>query len=357
MKLNADLTWPGEIPPPPFTIHESMVDKLSPDYCEFFKEQLLHRPDILYTHQTVLPALRAGGNVIPGQSPKLDVKSTTDITIPRTHVASSTDAPIPARVFEPKGKKPDNGWPVLLWFHGGGWVLGGIDTENSYCTHVAQLSQCVVITVDYRLAPEDPFPACVDDAFELALFILESGPAVLGIDSTKVAIGGASAGGNLTAVVTHKLASSPFAEKLPPVLFQLLVVPVTDNTASPESANATSWKEMEFSPQLPAAKMLWYRALYLPQGVSDLSKPEASPLFYSDESFSRMPPAFIAASQCDVLRSDAEDYAAKLTKNGVATKLARYQGLPHTLILDDVLDEAKKFVKETTSALKEVFNL
>ncbi|CAH2356082.1 hypothetical protein CLIB1423_52S00100 [[Candida] railenensis] len=353
MKLNSDFTWPGQIPEQPFQIDKSMVDKLDPEYIKFFNSSLSSRPEILYTHKVPLDALRKGGNVLPGQSSLVEMKSTQDIQIPRKYTKAS-DPPIPARVFTPKGDKPENGWPVTIWFHGGGWVLGNISTENSFCTHIAELSKCIVISIDYRLAPEDPFPACVEDAFESVLYISEMGGPDFGIDNSKICLAGSSAGGNLTAIICHKFASSPIAQNYPNIKFQAMVVPVTDNTATPQTL--PSWKENEFAPQLPAEKMLWYRELYLPNGGEDLTNPESSPLFYPDDSFEGLPAAFIAAGQCDVLRSDAELYADKLQKNGVPTKLVVYKGMPHTvMVMDDVLQQGKDLMKDLTSAVRNAF--
>lgn len=350
MKLNPDYTWPGNIPEQPFQIDSSMINKLDPEYVKFFNSVLFNRPEILYSHKVPLSILKKGGNVLPGQSAPLEMKSIQDIQIPRKYT-NSADPTIPARVFIPNGSKPDKGWPVTIWFHGGGWVLGNISTENSMCTHIAELSKCIVISVDYRLAPEDPFPACVDDSFESVLYVSEMGSRAFDIDNTKICLAGSSAGGNLSAVLCHKFASSPISKDYPRIKFQALVVPVTDNTATPE--NLPSWKENEFTPQLPVDKMLWYRELYLPDGGDSLSTPESSPLFYSDESFQCQPPAFIAAGQCDILRSDAEFYAEKLKKNGVPTKLVIYEGMPHTvMVMDGVLKQGKELVEDITSSIR-----
>lgn len=348
--LNEDYSFAGGIPSKPFTIHPSMVDKLDPKYVEFFKSNLQDNEKILATHRVPLSEIRASGNVIPGQAPMRDMEKIFDIEIPRKYTQGPV---IPARVFVPKGDVPEGGFPLFIWYHGGGWTLGGIGTENSYCSKVAELAECIVVTVDYRLAPEDPFPACVDDSYEALLWGLESASKEIGINGTKVAVGGSSAGGNLTAIVTNKYASSELAKTLPPVVFQVQVVPVTDNTATAETQ--PSWGENEFTTQLPAEKMLWYRRLYLPN-PEDCAKPESSPLFYSDESFAKVPPCFIAASECDVLRSEAEAYAAKLKKNGVPTTIVIYKGMPHTtMVMDAVMEQGKQLGLDTSSALKNAF--
>lgn len=351
-EIQLDYSFPGGVPEPPHALHESVKSRLDPEYVGFFNEHMTEASKLLYTHRVPLNETRAGGNVMPGQAELCPLSKTFDVKIPRKHTDASAPE-IPARVFVPVGTPPANGWPLFIWFHGGGWVLGNITTENSFCSKIAHNSQCVVVSVDYRLAPEDIFPAAVDDAFEAVLYSFEEAPSAWGIDNTKIGIGGSSAGGNLTATVTHKYASSALSEKLPKVRLQLLVVPVTDNTAFPH--NSQSWNENEFTPQLPSEKMIWYRKLYLPD-EKEWTNPEASPLFYLDESFAKVPPCLIAAAECDVLRSEAEKYHEKLEKNGVSLKLIIYKGVPHPVMaMDAVLEKGRQLGNDATEFIKTHF--
>lgn len=338
-----------QIPQPPYQIDPSIVKNFDPEYVDFFNKHVYNQTNLLYTHLVPLDIIRKGGNVMPGQSPLVPMKSTTDIEIPRKY--TKADTPVPARVFVPKGDAPEGGWPCFVWYHGGGWVLGNISTENSFCTHIADLSKCIVISVDYRLAPEFPFPAGIDDSYEALVYVYENAEK-LGINPAKVAIGGSSAGGNITAVLTHKLAEDK-RFNFPTPVFQLLVVPVCDNTADAETH--ASYKEYYNTPQLPRDKMVWYRELYLPN-KEDWTNPEASPIFYPDESFKGLPPAFVAVAGCDVLRTEGEQYAEKLRKAGVETTLRIYPGVPHPVMaMDDVLTQGKALLKETSTALKKAF--
>lgn len=347
--LNDDYSWPEPLSELPLKLDSSMVDKLDPEYLEFFEEVLCERPDILETHKFPVAKTKAGGNVIPGQAPPMDMAKIYDIEIPRKYTQLDAGS-IPARVFVPKGEKPADGWPCTIWYHGGGWVLGTINTENSYCTHLAELAKCIVITVDYRLAPEFPFPACVHDSFEALLYVMENSTK-LNVDNARICLAGHSAGGNLTAIMCHKYAASELSKNLPPIKFQLMVAPVTDNSATGETQ--ISWKENEKTPQLPATKMVWYRKLYLPEGGETLTDPESSPLFYSDQSFKKVPPAFIAATECDVLRSEAEAYNEKLRKNGVDSKIHIYKGVPHpAMVMNERLTQGANMVRDTTVAIK-----
>lgn len=351
--IQLDFSFPGGIPEPPHSLHESVKDRLDPEYVDFFTKHMTEASKLLYTHRVPLAETRAGGNVMPGQAELSPLSKIYDIEIPRKYT-SETDPAIPARVFVPNGEQPEAGWPLFIWFHGGGWVLGNITTENSFCSKIGNKAQCVVISVDYRLAPEDVFPAAVDDAFEAVLYAFESGPSDLGIDNTKIGIGGSSAGGNLTATVTHKYASSKQAESLPKVSCQFLVVPVTDNTADP--SNTELWKQNEFTPQLPSEKMIWYRKLYLPDEKS-WTNPEASPLFYSDESFAKVPPCLVCAAECDVLRSEAEKYHEKLVKNGVELEIQIYGGVPHPVMaMDAVLEKGRKLGEDAVKFIKSHFH-
>lgn len=347
--LKPDWSFAGGIPSPPYTLDADMERRLDPKYVAFFKSNLSKNAKIVYTHRFPIQEHREVLYTVPGQSDLDPMSQIFDSMIPRRQ----TEGPdIPIRVFIPHGQPPESGWPLFIWFHGGGWTLGNITTENSYCTKVASLAKCVVISIDYRLAPEDPYPAYVNDCYESVLWGLGPASKTLGTNVNKVAVGGSSAGGNLTGVVTHKLVNDPVAKSLPPLVFQLQVVPVTDNTATPETM--VSWKVNANAPQLNDEKMLWYRRCYLQNDEN--AEPEASPLFYPDESFAKVPPCFIAAAECDVLCSEAEAYAAKLKKNGVPTELVVYKGVPHVvMVMDGILSQGKQLIQDTTDAVRNAF--
>ncbi len=200
-----------------------------------------------------------------------------------------------------------------------------------------------------RLAPEFPYPAAVDDAFETVLWAMKEGETVLNLDLSKAAIGGASAGANLAAAVTQRVSSRE--DVLCQVRFkiQLLVVPVVDNTSTVETS--PSYREFEHTPALSAKKMLWYRSLYLPN-VERRSESEASPLLF--ENFDKLPPAVILVGELDVVRHEGEEYGRKLREAGVMAKVEVMRGMPHPfLALDGVLDEGKRAVKIICDSLRE----
>jgi acetyl esterase/lipase len=179
--------------------------------------------------------------------------------------------------------------------------------------------------------------------------VSSQGKTRLSLNISKVAFSGASAGANIAAVIAQKAAK----RKLPGVTLrsQVLVVPPTDNTATPSSSPESSWKRMEYTAHLPAKKMLWYRRHYLPN-QADWSHPEASPLLASDEVFRQLPPACIIVAELDCLRSDGEEYARRLEENGVKTVLTVMGGVPHPfLAMDAVLEAGKTGITEMCEAL------
>jgi triacylglycerol lipase len=351
-------------PQPPYPLHESVRDKLDPSYVQFYNSYVIHQQQV---HLQPISASRSSGILIPGGGPKLPVGKTEDLYIKRRE----TEGPdVPVRVFTPATPKPENGWPVMVYYHGGGWVLGNIETENTVCTNLCKRADCVVITVDYRyfsatyshptiqtnrisrLAPENPYPAAVHDSWEAILWLKASAAHLLSLDLSKVAIGGSSAGGNLAAIMCHKALSHPTL--VPNFLVQLLMVPVMDNTALP--SNNTSWAENEYVCALPAAKMLWFRHHYLPN-ETNRAEPEASPLFYPEgEGWGKLPKALVVVGELDVLRSEGEAYAEKLRKHGVEADLKVMKRMPHPfLAMDGVLQQGKDAITYMVEALKMAF--
>ncbi|KAF3396024.1 hypothetical protein F1880_007368 [Penicillium rolfsii] len=328
---------------PPYPLHDSVRDKLSPEYVAFYNQYIINNQQV---HYQPVEASRTSGTLIPGGGPLLTVGQTEDIAFSRR---SSSGPDVKVRCFTPAGGKPRDGWPVLLYFHGGGWVLGTIDTENTVCTNICVRANCVVITVDYRLAPEHPWPAAVHDSWEAFQWLVSDGASRLSINLSKMAIGGSSAGGNLAAIVSQKaLALSP------PVLFasQVLSVPVTDNTAL--VTNNKTYALYEQTAALPAEKMLWYRKHYLPD-ESNWAHPEASPLFYQGD-WSQLPPALILVAELDVLRAEGEEYGEKLRAAGVSVDLHVMAGMPHPfLAMDGVLGEGKRAITLMCDTLREAF--
>ena len=205
---------------------------------------------------------------------------------------------------------------MLVYYHGGGWVIGDLDTHDGVCRFLAAATGALVLSVDYRLAPEHPFPAPVDDARAAFGWAVQNA-AELGADPARVAVGGDSAGGNLAAVVT-RLARE--AGGLQPAM-QLLLYPATDDVETWPSRRVFAAGFL-----LTAADMDWFRDHYLPDPALS-AHPDVSP--FQAEDLSGLPPAYVATAGFDPLRDEAEAYAKKMREAGVAVTLRRHPGLTH----------------------------
>ncbi|MDP9035708.1 MAG: alpha/beta hydrolase, partial [Myxococcota bacterium] len=205
--------------------------------------------------------------------------------------------------------------PGLVWFHGGGWVLGSLASAHRVCGALAKRAGVVVVSIDYRLAPEYPFPAGALDAIAATRWILETAPS-LGIDPRAVAVGGDSAGGNLAALAAQALRSEPRRPA-----FQLLVYPATELTRSHESHRLFAEDYI-----LSKRAMDWYLGHYLPDPES-ASDPAASPFFATD--LSGLPPALVLTAGFDPLRDEGRAYADKMRAAGVEVEHACAAGLVH----------------------------
>ncbi|KAI0651915.1 alpha/beta hydrolase fold-domain-containing protein [Trametes meyenii] len=328
------------------TIYQPIPPELAPrlldEYAEFHNKHLAHTVPV---HELPWdPAVRNTPAVL-GSSEPLEVGAVKDYSLSKCSV----------RVFTPEGEPPADGWPVFIFFHGGGWTLGTINTENAFSTNMCTRARSVVVSVDYRLGPEEPYPAAVEDAVEALQWVYEQGKAELGIDPSHIAVGGSSSGGNLAAIITHKAALS-----VPPIpiVFQLLVVPVIDNTASTADDRYRSWQENANTVSLLPKKMLWFRNNYSPN-PADWSKWDSSPIFAPEETFKKAPPAWIGVAELDILRDEGIAYGEKLRKAGVPVEIKVYKGAPHPIMAMDefcsVLNIGKQLVSDAGSALAKAF--
>ena len=220
-----------------------------------------------------------------------------------------------ARLYLPSGCTEAAG-PALLYLHGGGWIQGSIGSHDALCGKLAEQAGMRVISYDYRLAPEHPFPAAPNDVMAAYLGLREQA-AGLGIDADRLAIGGDSAGANLSASVLHSLAAS--GGPMPAV--QLLIYPGVDARLC-----SVSMQELSQSPLLPLERIRWYLDLYLPEG-QDREAPEVSPLF--SDRLTGQPQALILTAGQDPLWDDGQAYAASLQEAGVLVDLMAYPGQVH----------------------------
>ena len=223
---------------------------------------------------------------------------------------------VAARLYRPDpSPEPDRVPGLLMWFHGGGWVLGDLASHDNICHALARRSGHAVLSVAYRLAPEAPFPAGLDDCM-LATRWAHAHADELGVDPDRIAVGGDSAGANLAAVVCH---AAPV-----PLTFQLLVYPVVD--ARMESPSYTANAEGYF---LTASSMRWFTDHYLSGGDGSATDPRVSPLLASDEVLAAGPPALVITAGFDPLRDEGIAYAERLAGLGVTTSHVHFPGQIH----------------------------
>jgi len=224
--------------------------------------------------------------------------------------------PLRVRVYTPEGKTP---FPILLYFHGGGWVVGGLETHDGVCRSLARRAGAVVVSVDYRLAPETKFPGAPDDALA-ALRWAASQASELGGDAARLAVGGDSAGANLAAALALRVRD----QGGPRIGFQLLIYPVTDF-----DFDTASYHEFATGYPLTRSNMQWFWESYR-ASPSDAENPYAAPLRTAD--LAGLPPAFILTAHFDVLRDEGEAYAKRLHEAGVPVRCVRFRGMTHGFI-------------------------
>jgi acetyl esterase len=230
---------------------------------------------------------------------------------------------VPSRLYRPSA---DKNLGLLVFYHGGGWVIGGLDSHDSVCRSLANRMGHAVLSVDYRLAPEHRFPAAVEDAMCSLRWAYENADE-LGINPDRIAVGGDSAGGNLAAIVSQ--------QRPVPIVFQMLIYPATDMTAS-----FPSHVENAAGPVLTKQAMEWFTNHYMPADA-DKKDPLASPHFAPDSLLKGAPPALIITAELDPLRDEGEEYGRKLIANGVTASVVRYNGMFHSFFqMHQLLDDA-----------------
>ncbi|CCO36901.1 lipase, putative [Rhizoctonia solani AG-1 IB] len=327
-------------------IPQHVLDKLDPEYKAFILSIGTTVPPPLNKFSWSAALRQAGPTTDSGSSEPIDVGSKR--TIQRGGYS--------AKVMIPPGEKPGRGWPVVLYAHRGGWVFGNAEAEDNMLSRLCVEAVCVIVSVDYRLAPEYPFPAGLDDVWDALVWLSKEGEHEIGIDPRRVAVMGGSAGGNLAAAVAQRasLASPPI-----PLVYQALITPVinTSFSANDRSQWTPSMIEHEDNWDLTVLEMLWCRDLYLPR-VEDRQRPDASPCFQEEKlAFEGMPATWISVAEVDTLRSEAEMYAEKLRAHRVPVTLKVLRGLTHTGIKSDrVCESVRKHHEELAADLRKAFS-
>jgi len=245
---------------------------------------------------------------------------------------------IPVRVYAPEGEEEPR--PGVVYFHGGGFVMGSLETHDATCRSLANASGCTVVSVDYRLAPEHPFPAAPEDCYAATRWVASHG-AELGIDPDRLAVAGDSAGGNLAAAVSLMARDRGG----PALRHQVLIYPVADH-----GFDTPSYRENAEGYLLSRQLMEWFWGHYLAR-ESDADHPYASPLRAPDAS--KLPPALVLTAEFDPLRDEGEAYAERLRAAGVPTRLSRYDGMIHGFFsMAEAMEPGRRAVDEVAAALR-----
>ena len=267
-------------------------------------------------------------------APAADIATVTERTV------QGSGGDLKLRVYRPLGQGP---FPLLVFFHGSGFVLCSLDTHDGMCRNLCAGAQCVVVSVDYRLAPEHKFPAGLDDCVFATSWVSEHA-AELGGDAGRIIVGGDSAGGNLAAATALRIRD----EGGPPLLGQLLIYPVTDY----HTPGTPSYSENADGYGLTRDTMVWFWDHYL-SDPAQAAEPYASPLRARD--LSGLPPALVVTAEYDPLCDEGEYYAAKLRTAGTAATTSRWDGMNHGFFFwVGRVDKAGAAMAESCAWLREV---
>lgn len=300
--------------------------------------------------RALLMMARVSGGKPMNELTVAQARQTTALRIPKSRstapVAGIVDRAIPGpagdipiRVYTPEGAGP---FPLLLYFHGGGFVVGSIDGSHELCRTLCGGAGCVVVSVGYRLAPEHRFPAAPDDCLAATRWAAGNA-AELGADPARLVVAGDSAGGNLAAVTALRLRD----EGGPPLRGQLLIYPVADYHTPPTPsylANANGYL-------LTRAMMIWFWGHYL-NHAGEADDPHAAPLRAPD--LAGLPRALVITAEFDPLRDEGERYAERLQAAGVPAVLSRYDGMVHGFLLfADLFEESRRAIHEAITWLRQ----
>ncbi|KAJ5376889.1 hypothetical protein N7509_013775, partial [Penicillium cosmopolitanum] len=331
---------PTQLLPLHNSIPPELVSRFDPIYVEYYNKYNAGR---LHTHEVPIEDYRKDPSrytIAYGRAPGPDIFSITE------------------------QKYPENGLPkkraAYLNFHGGGWVFGGLLVDHEFCKTIVDglEGECVVFDVDYRLAPENPFPIPVEDCWAAFNWIREQKAKEFNLDPNRFTIGGASAGGHLAAVIAHLCRDANIPLKL-----QILTVPVCDMHNSftadghfdRDNCPYESYREMEFAPALPAARMAYFHRQFLgvPRPLASGDDWKISPILASN--FENLAPALVSTAELDPLRDEGEVYAGKLQAAGNGVSLNRYKGAPHLIAsLDGIMEGGQLYNRRVIAALKAV---
>lgn len=265
--------------------------------------------------------------------PDVPLAGIVDRTIP------GPGGPLPVRIYTPTGRAP---FPIVVYFHGGGWVVGDLDTQDMICRGLCHGASSVVVSVDYRLAPEHRFPAAVEDAWAATNWAAAHAAEISG-DANRLAVAGDSAGANLSAAVALRTRD----ESGPALRAQILIY----GSCNYPSERTPSADEFASGPILTDAAISYFWKQFLPNPEVDQNHPWASPARAANHR--GLAPAFVASAELDPTRDDGERYAEKLLRAGVPTESRRYPGMPHGFVSWlGLVDEAQRCIDDASAFLR-----
>ena len=286
------------------------------------------------THEMTIEEFREAskaGEVLAGERQPVEHVENRNISGP--------NGDIPIRLYTPKGEAP---FPALIYFKGSGFIYGDIEGQDPLCRALTNATQCKVIAVQYRSAPEDKYPIGLNDSYAATKWVIDHADE-LNIDPEKIVISGYSSGGNYAALVAIRLRDEGIR-----LAYQVLMCPVLDLTCS-----LPSHHEMGEGYILDAKSIEWFLNLYLPKDV-DRKDPKISPLW--EKNLKGLPPTLVITAEYDPLRDDGKQYADNLKEAGVPVKYTCYQGQIHALLAcRGVLDQEENPVDEIGAVLSEAF--
>lgn len=269
------------------------------------------------------------------QGPEVEVENIQDLVIP------GPAGRLPIRLYRPRS---EGVLPAIVYYHGGGWVVGNIEVVDRPCRTLANLSGCIVVSVEYRLSPETKYPGPLDDCW-VALEWLRKNGKQLGIDSNRIIVSGDSAGGNLAAVVALKVRNVSANGLVGQILVYPVIAPLVGYSFQSYTDNGEGYL-------LTKGAMEWFWDHYL-QDNDDIKNPDICPL--DETNLSELPPTFIATAEFDPLRDEGEEYAQRLKGAGVRTVIKRYDGMIHGFLwMAGVVDAGMTLLNDMATQAKEM---